>query len=145
MTVSLRAEDMEQTLENAYLLANSDAVYRQVLKYGPPHGAYIATPVHDKNSPQLSGLPFIYLDAFSTTPKQAVTLARRASKALITYLGREQSTAGIPQSQRVAVQVASTATGATLSTWLVSILTTRSKPMMSGRLATCCSPISTVW
>src|SRR5436309_2187153 len=26
MTVSLRAEDMEQTLENAYLLANSDAV-----------------------------------------------------------------------------------------------------------------------
>jgi hypothetical protein len=25
MTISLRAEDMEQTLENAYLLANSDA------------------------------------------------------------------------------------------------------------------------
>lgn len=96
-------------------LANGDAVYAEVRKHGPVNGVYVASPVIDKSSPGQSELPLINVDALSTKPKDAVSLAQRASNALIEYLRHQQQAAHIPVNQRISVDVASTARAASLA------------------------------
>jgi hypothetical protein len=59
-------------------------------------------------------LPIIQITAVSNSPSGAVTLARRASGGLLTYIRREQRAARIEPSGRVDVQVLSRADSAIL-------------------------------
>jgi hypothetical protein len=86
-------------------LANSEPVRAMVRKAGPLRGSYQAEQVVDLTNAQR--LPFIQIGGTATSPRQARTIARRASAALIAYYTREQLTASTPQSQQLVLRVVS--------------------------------------
>ena len=72
-------------------------------------------PQLDPTNPAAPGTPFINLDALATNPQHAVRLAHRATAAFIGYLDSQQDAAGIPQPQRVTLQIVHEPKGATLA------------------------------
>jgi hypothetical protein len=82
--------------------ANSDPVRRLIRREGPIRGKVIATPLRDDQSGTL--LPLIDVTAISTTPRRAVELAQRTTKALDTYLEMQQRANNVPDSDRAIIQ-----------------------------------------
>ena len=62
----------------------------------------VASPLRASESGTM--LPLIELTAISTSPESAVLLARRSSKALSTYLQRQQLANKVPASDRVVIE-----------------------------------------
>jgi hypothetical protein len=83
-------------------LATSDSVRRLIRKAGPLNGDVLATVVKDPTSGVL--LPMIELQGLSTSPEDAVTLARRSARALSAYLEQQQRANHVPSSDRVVLQ-----------------------------------------
>jgi hypothetical protein len=81
-------------------LASSDAVRQLMLQDGPIHGTVTAAPV---TSPVDAGfvLPMVRVSGTATTPRAALTVTRRASGALKTYIEQQQESNGIASHQRV--------------------------------------------
>jgi hypothetical protein len=102
-------------------LANSDAVRKLVTGGRALNGSYSAKPVVNRaggdvgSSPITQIVPLIEVDGFASTPEGALSLSRRVSESLRTYLRTSQADAAIPPKQRIVVQVLSTAKKATLA------------------------------
>lgn len=92
-------------LANIYAeLAMSDPVRQLVLRDGPMRGAIQAVALKATNGSD-APLPLLSIGGISTTPEQAMQLARRGTAALIEYIEEEQRANGIPQEQRVVLSV----------------------------------------
>jgi hypothetical protein len=102
-------------------LANSDAVRALVTHGRPLAGTYTAKPVVNRAggdvgaTPITQIVPLIEVDGYARTPGASLSLARRVSDGLRTYLRSSQAAAAIPPEQRIDVQVLSTARTATLA------------------------------
>jgi hypothetical protein len=83
-------------------LATSDDVFRLIRKSGPMRGQVIATQLRSPGSGAM--LPLIELMAISSSPRNAVQLARRSSAALKTYVQEEQRANHVPISDRVVLE-----------------------------------------
>ena len=81
-------------------LADSDPIRTIMAASGPVHGRIEAAPL-----PAVAGatevLPIVSIAAFADSKEGSITLARRDSSALATYIERQQQTNGIPVSERV--------------------------------------------
>lgn len=82
--------------------ATSDPVRRLMLQDGPIHGQITATAVRDDASGVL--LPLIDLVAISSSPREAIVLARRSASALDLYVAGLQTANSVPTSDRVVVR-----------------------------------------
>jgi hypothetical protein len=83
-------------------LATSDEVHRILLRGGPLNGTVDAGAVLDANTQE--PLPLISIAAFSATPQAAVSLAQRETRALLTFLDRQQRQNKIAAADRVTLQ-----------------------------------------
>jgi len=83
-------------------LATSDAVHRILLRSGPLNGTVDAGAVLDANTQE--PLPLISIAAFSDDPQAAVSLARLETRALLTFLDRQQKQNRIAAEDRVTLQ-----------------------------------------
>jgi hypothetical protein len=91
-------------LANLYAqLATSDPVERLVRQGGPLHGTVQATPTVTSNG--AAALPLLSINGIATTPRGAIRLASRAVQAFVAYLQVQQERAGVPEKQRVLLQV----------------------------------------
>jgi hypothetical protein len=81
----------------------SDDVKAILRRRGAPQGSVDATPVEPSSRNGLSQTLAIF--GTGTTPVQATTLTVMGTEALLTYLKRRQDAAGIPDGQRVAINV----------------------------------------
>lgn len=91
-------------LANLYAeLATSDPVDRLVRRDGPLHGTVQAVPTVTSNG--AAALPLLSINGIAGTPERAVSLASRAVAAFVGYLEVKQRRAGVPESQRVLLQV----------------------------------------
>jgi hypothetical protein len=88
-------------------LATGDQVHRRIRQGGPLHGVVSANSLIDSRTSQRSTLPLLAISADAATPDKALKLARRAARAFTGYVTDEQNRSGIPQSQRVQLQVIS--------------------------------------
>jgi hypothetical protein len=86
-------------------LATSDVVLKEMLKTGPIDGALQAFPVVPGGNKSLDPVPMFTLSAIGPTPDQAQKLAQRHVKSFLRVLWRRQTSAGIPQYQRVVVEI----------------------------------------
>jgi hypothetical protein len=86
-------------------LATSDVVLKEMLTTGPIDGALQAFPVVPGGNKSLDPVPMFTLSAIGPTPQQAQQLAQRHVKAFLRVLWRRQASAGIPQYQRVVVEI----------------------------------------
>jgi hypothetical protein len=86
-------------------LAVSDPVMAELKKSGPIDGTLAAFPVASDDTGRGTVLPMVTLAAHAPTPEAAVALAKRHDQAFVRYLEREQGKAGIPDDERVVVQV----------------------------------------
>jgi hypothetical protein len=93
-------------------LAASDAVRQLMRRQGPVRGQIVATALRDEQSGTL--LPLIDLGAISTSPRNAIVLAMRASNALSTFLEAQQRANNVPEADRVIVQAVVQPKGARL-------------------------------
>jgi hypothetical protein len=94
-------------------VATSDPVLSIARQSGPLRGTITAKPGAD----QLVGrtpLPFVEINGLATNAGRAISLARRGSQALQQYVDQQQNLHGVPNAERVVLQVASAATGATV-------------------------------
>lgn len=83
-------------------LATSDPVRRLMRHDGPPiPGQILAEPVVVQDN---QVLPLIDLTAISTTPANAVALAKRGANALATYIKAQQTANKVPSTDRAVVQ-----------------------------------------
>lgn len=94
-------------------LADSDAVQGMAARSTQILGAVDAQPEIDPLTQNV--LPFIKVNAFATTPAQAVALSDGAAKALQTYVKRQQDAARLSMAQRVSLPVINRASAASLS------------------------------
>jgi hypothetical protein len=94
------------------VLANSDAVQRQVDPHGDIPGTLTASPVLDPSG--RFGEPFLRFDGFAPNPRAAVRLANRGAAVFQKYLRQQQDAADIPAYQRVSLHVTNQAQGAIL-------------------------------
>lgn len=86
-------------------LSTSDPVIKELLKTGDIDGALQAFPVVPGGKDSLDPVPMFTLSAIAPTPAQAQNLARRHVKAFLNVLSRRQTSAGIPEHQRVRVEI----------------------------------------
>jgi hypothetical protein len=86
-------------------LSTSDPVIRELMKSGPIDGALQAFPVVPGGKDSLDPIPMFTLSAIGATPESAQNLARRHVKAFLSILSRRQTSAGIPQHERVKVEI----------------------------------------
>ena len=87
-------------------LATADPVMKAMERDGGPiDGTLAAFPVSSDDAGNGSVLPMVTLSAIAPTSDGALALAHRHAKAFVEYLEREQRKAGIPQDERVVVQV----------------------------------------
>lgn len=86
-------------------LANSDAVKRRVDAAGNFDGEYTAIPAADNTYGRADPLPMVTVLADAATPGQATALTRQAAAALISYVRNQQKAAGIPERQRVEIEL----------------------------------------
>lgn len=84
-------------------LALGDSVRQIMLKSGPINGQIEAAPVLDANTQE--ALPLISIAAIANTPQTAVSLARRETNALLTFLSIQQSTSDIAPQNRISLVV----------------------------------------
>jgi hypothetical protein len=92
-------------------LATSDAVRRTMLRDGPLNGAVEATPVTLTNG---TPLPLLTIAGISSTPAEALALARRAIRAFREHVESQQRSSGIPVDQRVIIEVINQPSAVTL-------------------------------
>lgn len=91
-------------LANLYAeLATSDPVEQLLRQGGPLRGTVQAVPTVTVNG--AAALPLLSINGIATTPQGAITLAARAVQGFVSYLERQQERAGVPESQRVLLQV----------------------------------------
>jgi len=86
-------------------LANSDAVRRRIIRADSPDGTYSAIPTADTTYGQLTPLPMVTFLGDAPTPEQAKEVTRRATLGFLSYVRGQQRAAGIPERQRVALEV----------------------------------------
>ncbi len=84
-------------------LATSDAVRALMQRSGPVRGTVAANPVLTNivGTP----LPLVDLQGLAPNPKDATDTAQRATRALTTYIERQQDALGLPASERVVLNV----------------------------------------
>jgi len=82
-------------------LITSDAVLRLIAPNGKLHGVVKANALVDPNTG--SALSYILVRGISSTPRSAIALSERASRALQVYIQREQGKNAIPLSRRTAL------------------------------------------
>jgi hypothetical protein len=85
-------------------LATSDPVRELMLRDGPINGELEAAPVTMDQGWGVT-LPLISIAAIANEPARSVALNKRATKAFMDFLARQQSTNGIPQKDRVLVTI----------------------------------------
>ena len=93
-------------------LATTDPVRRILLRGGPIRGTYQVAPVLDSTNQE--PLPLISVAAFGDSPKAAITLAGRETRALLTYIQSQQQGNRISADNRVNVDVVKRAQYASL-------------------------------
>lgn len=86
-------------------LATSDLVLKEMLKTGDINGALQSFPVVPGGKDSLDPVPMFTLSAISPTPAGAQELAKRHVKAFLNVLSRRQTSARIPEYQRVKVEI----------------------------------------
>jgi hypothetical protein len=86
-------------------LSTSDRVLKEMMKKGPIDGLLQAFPVVPGGKDSLDPVPMFTLSAIAATPAQAQALARRHVRAFLDVLARRQTSAGIPEQQRVRVEI----------------------------------------
>jgi hypothetical protein len=103
--VQAQAEPRLTTLASLYSgLVLSDDYLRILFRSGPVHGKVSAAPLTAPGTND-SFLPIVNIAATSTSLPASLDLARRASKALRTYLRLQQKGAGIVEDERVQLKV----------------------------------------
>jgi hypothetical protein len=95
-------------------LANSDAVKRLVLRDGKLPGKYSAIPAADTTYSDTIPLPMLEIFGTATSSDGAKTVARRATTGFLTYLRKLQIDAGIPDRQRVDIEILNAPSNATV-------------------------------
>lgn len=85
-------------------LVTSDPVRARMARSHPPVGTIQAAPVLDPADSQ-SSLPIVSIAAFSSSAGNAMRLARDATRALVGYVGAQQTLNRIPAADRVQLQV----------------------------------------
>jgi hypothetical protein len=93
-------------------LATTDPVRRLLLASGPVNGTVQVAPVLDQTNQQ--PLPLISIAAFGNSPSAAISLAKRQTSALLTYIRRQQEQSATASDNRVDVSVVRTAQYAAL-------------------------------
>lgn len=83
-------------------LATSDPVLRLIRPKLTLNERIVATPLRAAESGTM--LPLIQLIGVSTSPQGAISLARRSSTALSTYLQQQQLANGVPRADRVVLE-----------------------------------------
>jgi hypothetical protein len=84
-------------------VATSDELQRLMRKDGPLQGGVSASAAV---TPGLgTPRPLVEVSGLATTPKNAVIMARRASRALITYVRKQQDALRLPADERVVLRV----------------------------------------
>jgi len=97
------------TLASFYArLANSDAVQNVIKRRSNKIGSVQAVPARDPSSSN-AALPFVDMTGIGPTPRIAKRLAIIGTSAFKEYIESQQKAAGIPDSQRVDVQIATSA------------------------------------
>lgn len=84
-------------------LATTDPVKRLLLATGPVNGSVQVAPVLDQTNQE--PLPLISIAAFANSPSGAISLARRQTSALLTYIRRQQERSATASDNRVDVNV----------------------------------------
>jgi hypothetical protein len=95
-------------------LANSDGVKAIMRRDGPVPGKIEARPYIPQDVPYGTLLPMVAIVADAKTPKLAIALAERRSKAFLEFIHREQDYAAIAPEDRLEVQELSKAQKAKL-------------------------------
>jgi hypothetical protein len=83
-------------------LVNSDPVLRRMRRNGPIFGAVSVKPLVDENG---AGLPLIEVAGFAKQAKLAARRALAQSNAFIAYLSARQIANGVPERQRVSLDI----------------------------------------
>ena len=84
-------------------LATTDPVKRLLAAGGPVNGSVQVAPVLDQTNQE--PLPLISIAAFAHSPSGAISLARRQTSALLTYIHRQQQSSATASDNRVDVNV----------------------------------------
>jgi hypothetical protein len=84
-------------------LATTDPVRQILLRGGPIRGTFQVAPVLDTTNQE--PLPLISVAAFGDSPQAAITLAKRETSALLTYIRAQQQGNAISADNRVNVDV----------------------------------------
>lgn len=85
-------------------LASSDLLKRQMALDGPLKGSVSADAATDARNPGIA-LPLVEIQGLAATARDAQELAGRATKALVSYVEREQTANAIAPSRRVILRV----------------------------------------
>ena len=95
-------------------LANGDAVQQVIKRRSNRVGAVQAVPETDPTSTSGAAIPFVDIIGSGPTPRIAERLATIGTSAFREYIAAQQRGAGIPDSQRVDVQIVNSAQPALL-------------------------------